>query len=83
MIDDHKGDILQGRTAVGYGSNTWGTTGPIGIGQRRWRGERDDYRRGKLSILRGCIGLRTEFAEPRLEASGTGVLLEVQSLTTH
>ena len=26
------------------------TTGSIGIGQKRWRGERDGYRRGKLQL---------------------------------
>ena len=64
MIGDHKGDSWQGRAAVVDESNIKSITGPIVIGQKQWRGERDDYWRGKRPNLSGCIGWGTEFPEP-------------------
>jgi hypothetical protein len=64
MVDDHKGAGQQDLVADGDGSAVPGTPESVKIGQKRWRGERDDYRRGKRAILRGCMGWGPEFPEP-------------------
>jgi len=50
--------------AVGDGLIIPSTTEWIGIGRKQWRGERDDYRRGKRPIYVDVWDGGPEFPEP-------------------